>query len=321
MAHSPTDSDAGTRVCARCGVEKPLARFWPSHMSPGGRAASCIDCVMEARAQAAREWQARADARLQDETARAVEQEKQERARRLAEGWVDMGGYLRRPLDVVAGVLFGLPGVIYAQPESTHYIYALIDPRTGARRYVGRTAHPRKRLQRHISERAKDWIKDLHAVGLAPTMEVLEVVTPERIAGAYYGEASGKEAEDAPRYQAYINEREARWILHGIQSGWELSNSEAQDAPLCSVVRALPLPLLTTALEDADAWRPYLPRLIELAAWWRERDKQIRRIITRISSEMPRDTPREALREALRETLPARVAALDIPFPLPASGL
>lgn len=81
-------------------------------------------------------------------------------------------------------------------------IYALIDPRTGEPRYVGKTSAPLKRLAGHLSDARcggkspkAHWLRELLASGLAPEMQVLEEVEPgdwraaeqrwaERLAGA-----------------------------------------------------------------------------------------------------------------------------------------
>lgn len=65
--------------------------------------------------------------------------------------------------------------------ESRHktiFIYALIDPRDNAVRYVGRTVYPDLRLSQHLGKctgKAKqEWLAELKANGLTPRMEILE---------------------------------------------------------------------------------------------------------------------------------------------------
>lgn len=61
------------------------------------------------------------------------------------------------------------------------YIYALIDPKTGSVRYVGKTSNLRRRLNAHIARsklgckyHAPQWIASLVADGIRPVMDVLE---------------------------------------------------------------------------------------------------------------------------------------------------
>jgi hypothetical protein len=89
-------------------------------------------------------------------------------------------------------------------------IYVLSDPLTGEFRYVGTTTRSLKvRLQGHISaskELRKDrkhnaiWIRSLLAQGLKPNIQLLETVGSD-----------GRETE-------------IKWILHGRQKGWDLTN-------------------------------------------------------------------------------------------------
>lgn len=65
---------------------------------------------------------------------------------------------------------------------TVRYVYALIDPRDGAVRYVGCTNNPEHRIADHICEaRTKEtnqgkkrWILSILADGLRPVMEVLQ---------------------------------------------------------------------------------------------------------------------------------------------------
>lgn len=66
-------------------------------------------------------------------------------------------------------------------------IYALVDPRTGAPRYIGATQNPEDRLASHIyearngppSNRKEEWICGLTQSGGEPEMRVLERVPEE----------------------------------------------------------------------------------------------------------------------------------------------
>lgn len=67
--------------------------------------------------------------------------------------------------------------------EDITHIYALLDPRTEAIRYVGQTTRPEHRLKEHtrrfIRRGAREinrWISDLKAQGLEPRLEVLSSV-------------------------------------------------------------------------------------------------------------------------------------------------
>lgn len=60
-----------------------------------------------------------------------------------------------------------------------HYVYHLIDPRTGVVRYVGKAASPKSRLKSHIAEAQKRqvtekqvWIAELLALGREPLLVI-----------------------------------------------------------------------------------------------------------------------------------------------------
>ena len=62
-------------------------------------------------------------------------------------------------------------------------VYRLLDPRTGAIRYVGYSRDPRRRLQAHLNSdnlrkhtHKSHWILSLIALGLKPVMEIVYVV-------------------------------------------------------------------------------------------------------------------------------------------------
>lgn len=64
---------------------------------------------------------------------------------------------------------------------NTGFIYALVDPRDGAVKYVGQTIYKlQKRLTEHcVSPRTRqqrEWIEDLAALGLRPSIRLLEEV-------------------------------------------------------------------------------------------------------------------------------------------------
>lgn len=64
----------------------------------------------------------------------------------------------------------------------TTYIYALVDPRDGNTRYIGKTNNPRLRLKSHFNKsRHKNtykfnWINSLRELGLKPILEIIDEV-------------------------------------------------------------------------------------------------------------------------------------------------
>jgi len=120
----------------------------------------------------------------------------------------------------------------------SQFVYALNDPRTASRRYVGRAADPRRRYSTHLQQArswkpakrdyvperperfpnawrirdgqwehvpsSKQWVAELLSAGLKPQLEILEKVEPP----------------------VTICEREMRWISQSIKEGDELLNAE-----------------------------------------------------------------------------------------------
>ncbi len=63
--------------------------------------------------------------------------------------------------------------------KKPHHIYTLTDPRTQEVRYVGLTTSPTTRLLAHCirpQDATKDWIDELNASDLVPTMDIVETV-------------------------------------------------------------------------------------------------------------------------------------------------
>jgi hypothetical protein len=63
--------------------------------------------------------------------------------------------------------------------ERTAFIYALVDPRDGSIRYVGKTESPKRRLREHLrgdepSPHKDHWLAQLRREGLVPELAVLE---------------------------------------------------------------------------------------------------------------------------------------------------
>ena len=94
--------------------------------------------------------------------------------------------------------------------KSLTYIYALVDPRDGQVRYIGKTSCTLSlRLSRHIASAKHEldsayhrltWLRKLLALGLLPEIRELE------------------------RNPTDWAEAEARWIQHGRSHGWDLTN-------------------------------------------------------------------------------------------------
>lgn len=86
------------------------------------------------------------------------------------------------------------------------YIYALIDPRTGEVRYIGKSHRPCERLANHLNDRSichrTNWLRSLVAAGLKPTLKILAEAYPS---------SSWQAAERA-------------WIQYAREQGWPLTN-------------------------------------------------------------------------------------------------
>jgi hypothetical protein len=84
------------------------------------------------------------------------------------------------------------------------YIYALVDPRDGEIRYVGKAKDLKVRLWGHLHEKARthkaNWIRSLLAAGLKPELRVLEETGDDWA------------------------ERERWWIRHFRETGTQLTN-------------------------------------------------------------------------------------------------
>lgn len=99
---------------------------------------------------------------------------------------------------------------ISTQPK--FLIYALVDPRDGSIRYVGKSTQGLTRPRRHISRadqagtKKVAWLRSLSIVGVQPQISVLEVLP----------------SEDG------LAEREISWIAAGLNVyGWPLTNMTA----------------------------------------------------------------------------------------------
>lgn len=118
-----------------------------------------------------------------------------------------------------------------ATPLRTLYIYGLIDPRTGAICYIGRTRDPARRLSQHREGRSLtlkgEWIRDLGRRHLRPDMRILETIPYdyEELAALAQArgslDASGVSAlSDALDFR--VSEREEAWTAQGLTKGWPL---------------------------------------------------------------------------------------------------
>ena len=128
---------------------------------------------------------------------------------------------------------------------SGQVIYGLVDPESSLIRYIGRTHTPTKRLQKHLVDRCEDltsfgdgppyygrpkWMHDLYVKGLQPTLKVLREVTV------------------APQ----VIEWERRYIYHGLQQGWMLTNMEIAEEKLVIRCRASKLNFLQCSFESLE---------------------------------------------------------------------
>ena len=100
------------------------------------------------------------------------------------------------------------------------FIYALVDPRTRAIRYVGKANDPKKRLTSHINSdkecnsRKRRWIEELSLEGLIPEIQIVE-------------ECSAR----------VWREREIFWIAEMRRRGHELTNTADGGDGTCCVLK------------------------------------------------------------------------------------
>lgn len=96
----------------------------------------------------------------------------------------------------------------------TSGIYALIDPRTGRRFYIGKSEHIEKRLEQHLRPWSKRSLEldavlgEIKGAGFQPVLEVLEVV-PDFLSRVPYN---------------YIDIAERNWIAKEVLAGGKLVN-------------------------------------------------------------------------------------------------
>lgn len=88
------------------------------------------------------------------------------------------------------------------------WIYALVDPRTDAVRYVGQTRNVERRYRTHCGGSGTNaqmwaWLKELASLGLVPTIQILEHTC----------------CADADAKEWY-------WIEHAVRNGVQLLNKQ-----------------------------------------------------------------------------------------------
>lgn len=91
--------------------------------------------------------------------------------------------------------------------RSSYDIYALIDPRDDAVRYVGISANVKRRYKQHAFHHSKNtkkdaWTQELRDQGLQPLLSIIETVCGS----------------------VYASQREQYWIRHYLQQGAALTN-------------------------------------------------------------------------------------------------
>lgn len=116
----------------------------------------------------------------------------------------------RAPLPewLVSGSAEPLAALSYRHCGKTVYIYALVDPRTGLIRYIGKTIQSAAaRLMAHLQDRGRchrvNWIAELSRLGLKPEIRLIE-----RLEGSIPWQ-----------------EAERHWIAYGRKNGWPLTNN------------------------------------------------------------------------------------------------
>lgn len=184
------------KQCVDCGVVKPISEFRHHWNSPDGytkRCSACREAAGICNQETYRKWQ---HERLAAEEAERVEGER-------------VGRFVRFIQQKRRERLYPFGQIIYA----------LLDPRTEATRYIGRTYEPGERRNTHnrgrTANRAKnEWVLELRKMGHEPIMQELEIVAPEE----------------------FVLERELRWIYTHIHSGSDLLNAETRNPDIVQAV-------------------------------------------------------------------------------------
>jgi hypothetical protein len=123
------------------------------------------------------------------------------------------------------------------------FIYALNDPYTGARRYVGRATNPKARHQQHIQQ-ARKWSPE-QSQEIAATFLTHRPDSVERLHASKKWIVSLLEKGDKPQLEILeavnppvrVSEREMRWISQSINEGHDLLNAENSTEVLRRLIR------------------------------------------------------------------------------------
>lgn len=208
------------KQCVDCGVVRPLTEYcrqWNTKDGYGTRCSACREAAGIRNQEKYQKW------RQEQEAAEEAERVENERVGRF----IRFIQQKRRERLYPFGQL----------------IYALLDPRTEAARYIGRTYKPGERRNSHnkgrTDNKAKDeWVRDLRQLGYEPIMQELEIVAPEE----------------------FVLERELRWIYTHIRNGSMLFNAEAHDPSTLFAVLHSPIqdlfaePRESELLLDIPGW-------------------------------------------------------------------
>jgi hypothetical protein len=123
------------------------------------------------------------------------------------------------------------------------FIYALNDPFTGARRYVGRATNPKARHQQHI-QHARKWSpeqsQEIAATFLAHRPEAAERIHASKkwiVSLLEKGEKPQLEILETVNPPVRVSEREMRWISQSIKEGHDLHNAENSTEGLRTLIR------------------------------------------------------------------------------------
>lgn len=235
-------------TCGVCRVTKlGEGNFRHSGNSKTGyeyRCKQCTEKVLTKAEQRMRErWEEAKRQRL-EELQRGLE------GKAVNKEWVKRAGHcLLRPTTSVQA----------EHRSPTQVIYTLVDPRTNAVHYVGRTGNPKRRYERHLygrTNRAKvTWISELRALGLRPLMIIVEHVK-------------------LPTRKAI--EREIRWIYNYFQQRAPLTNHEAIRCPrLVKAIQDTQVDFLVEPLRS-KVWYPlYCAAEIDLEERFRMRQEML----------------------------------------------
>lgn len=149
-------------------------------------------------------------------TAEHYRQERERRRKQLLKGFQGLEDNVKKFKPAGRRLLLSNMLLPPRNSSEIQVIYTLTDPRTNAVRYVGRTCDPERRYKQHIDRSAKtipieksNWVLELRALNLRPSMVIIENVEPTN----------------------KVFERERRWIFHFIQHGATLINWESRKFP------------------------------------------------------------------------------------------